>query len=91
MTTILVRHTVESYEDWKPVFDTHESIRRLHGATGHRLLRDGNNLTILTDFADSAGAHAFAEDPSLREAMAKGKVVGQPDVAFLDDVETVTY
>jgi len=29
--TLLVRHTVESYDDWKPVFDGHEANRRLHG------------------------------------------------------------
>ena len=91
MTTVLVRHTVESFDDWKPVFDGHESTRRLHGATGHRVLRDGNDVTILTDFADREGANGFAEDPSLREAMAKGGVIGTPDVSFLDEVEDLSY
>ena len=36
--TLLVRHTVDSYDDWKHVFDGHEANRRLHGATGHRTL-----------------------------------------------------
>ena len=35
-----MRHTVESYDDCKPVFDGHEANRRLHGATGHRVLHD---------------------------------------------------
>jgi len=32
--TLLVRHSVASYDDWQPVFDGHEASRRRHGATG---------------------------------------------------------
>ena len=91
MTTVLVRHTVESFDDWKTVFDGHESNRRLHGATGHRVLRDGNNVTILTDFPDRDGATAFASDPSLKDVMSKAGVIGAPDVSFLDEVEDISY
>jgi hypothetical protein len=31
--TPLVRHSVESYNGWQPVFDGHEASRRRHGAT----------------------------------------------------------
>ena len=32
--TLLVPHGVESYDDWRPVFDGHEASRRRHGAPG---------------------------------------------------------
>jgi len=91
MTTLLVQHTVESFEDWKVGFDNHESSRRLHGATGHRVLRNGEAVTILMDFPDTAAAEGFASDPALKEAMSKAGVIGAPAISYLDDVESVRY
>jgi len=89
--TLLVRHTVESYDDWKPAFDGHEENRRLHGASGHRLLRDGNQVIILMDFPDRASADGFTSDPSLREAMTKAGVIGAPELAVLEPCEELSY
>jgi hypothetical protein len=90
-TTLLVRHTVESYHYWRPVFAGHEANRRLHGATGHRVLRDGNQVTILIDFPDRSLAEGFAADPALPEVMSKGGVTGAPDIAFLESCEQISY
>ena len=89
--TLLVRHTVDSYDDWKPVFDGHEANRRLHGATGHRVLHDGNQVTILIDFPDRGLAEGFASDPALPEVMSKGRRVGAPEIAFLEPSEQLSY
>ena len=89
--TLHVRHSVDDYETWKPAFDGHESGRRLHGATGHRLLRDGNALTVLIDFPDRESAQAFVTDPALREVMAKGGVVSEPAVDIVTPVEEIRY
>ena len=86
-----VQHTVENFDNWKPGFDGHESTRRLHGATGHTVLRDGNAVTVLISFPDATAAHAFGEDPSLREVMAKFGVIGAPDVTLLESVEEISY
>jgi imidazolonepropionase-like amidohydrolase len=91
MTTLLVQHTVESFDDWKVGFDNHESSRRLHGATGHRVLRHGEAVTLLIDFPDAAAAEGFASDPGLKEAMSKAGVIGAPAISYLDDVESVSY
>ncbi len=91
MTTLIVQHTVDSFEDWKPGFDGHQDSRRLHGATQHRVLRDGNNVTILIDFPDRDSATGFAQDPALREAMDKAGVTGVPAIAFSDEVEAISY
>jgi hypothetical protein len=89
--TLHVRQTVRSYDEWKPVFDDHESSRRQHGASGHRLLRDGNTVTVLIDFPDQAAAEGFGADPSLGEAMSRGGVVGAPDISLLEPAEEITY
>jgi hypothetical protein len=91
MTTLIVQHTVESFEGWKPGFDGNQDSRRLHGATQHRVLRDGNNVTILIDFPDRDSAAGFAQDPTLRAAMDKAGVTGVPSIAVSDEVEAISY
>ena len=90
-TTLHVRHTVEDYDAWKIGFDAHEDGRRGHGATGHRLLHDGNKVTILIDFPDREAAEGFASDSALREVMAKAGVVGAPEISYLESVEEISY
>ena len=89
--TLQVRQDVEDYEGWKPAFHGHELTRRQHGATGHRVLREGNSLTVLVDFPDEESAQGFISDPTLREAMAKGGVIGAPSVEIVSSVEEVHY
>lgn len=85
MTTLAVRHTVSDFDTWKSAFDEHATVRTGHGATGQRVLHDGNAILVLIDFPDAGSAQAFMSDPSLAEAMAKGGVVGAPDVSVLVD------
>jgi hypothetical protein len=73
------------------VFDGHDEARRAHGATAHRIVRDGNLVTALVDFPDSATAESFIEDPSLRDAMAHAGVAGAPSIKYNEDIENVTY
>jgi hypothetical protein len=91
MTTLAVRQSVSDYETWQPAFDGHEKVRRTHGATGHRVLRDGNDVLVLIEFPDEASAHSFTEDASLREAMAAGGVVGAPDISFRSESSQEQY
>ena len=45
--TLTVHHTVRDFATWKPVFDEHESVRRSHGALGHRIVRRLDDLNIV--------------------------------------------
>jgi hypothetical protein len=85
MTTLAVRHTVSDFGTWKSAFDGHAGIRSGHGSTGQRVLHDGNTVLVLIDFPDATAAQAFMSDPSLAEAMAKGGVIGAPDVTVMVD------
>ncbi len=88
---LMIRHTVADFDAWKAGFDAHGDNRRLHNCQGHVLARDGNAITVFTLWPSRADAQAFADDPSLKEAMQNAGVVGGPEVAFLDLVEEVTY
>jgi quinol monooxygenase YgiN len=94
MTVLVVQHRVRDFDAWKPVFDEHESVRREHGAQRHWLYRtadDPNDVVVAVEFPSQADGRAFLEDPSLREAMERAGVVGEPHIHFREPVETVEY
>jgi hypothetical protein len=65
--------------------------RRRHGATGHRVLHDGNQVTILIDFPDRGLTEGFASGPTLPEVMSKAGVVGAPAIASLVPSGQLSY
>ena len=91
MTTLAVRHTVQDFDTWKAAFDAHAAARRGHGATGHRVLRDGQDLLVLIDFDTPEHAGAFTTDPSLKQAMADAGVTSAPDITVREEAEGLRY
>ena len=92
MPYMLVRHKVEDYERWKPVFDDHQATRRESGGKGGFLFRnadDPNETLILLEWPDLEDARRFARSDDLRETMQRAGVAEQPDIFFLEDVEKV--
>ena len=91
---VMVQHKVRDFDAWKPVFDEQGEVRKRHGATGHEIYRglgDPNEITIVNHFASKEGAEAFAADPSLKEAMERGGVVGEPRITWAEETEEVEY
>lgn len=91
MTTLAVRHTVQDFDVWKAAFDGHAAARRGHGALGHRVLRDGQDVLVLIDFETQEQVGAFTADPSLKEAMAKAGVTSAPDITIREESEGLRY
>jgi heme-degrading monooxygenase HmoA len=94
MVAVIVRHRVQDFATWKPVFDEHGAARRKHGATGHQLYRsqsDPNEVTIVNTFATLDGAQAFINDPSLPEAMQRAGVTGPPEIHVTEQYEVVDH
>ena len=91
MTTLSVRHTVSDFDTWKSAFDSHAPVRRTHGATEHRVVRDGTDIEVLIEFPTSDQAHSFTADPTLKAVMDKAGVVSAPQITFGDTVELVQY
>lgn len=94
MYSLFVRHHVQDYAKWKPVFDQHEVARREYGITSyslHRDFNDRNTIIIALRATDLKKAQEFVESPTLREAMERGGVQGQPEFWFTEDIEDKRY
>lgn len=88
MTTVAVRHKVADYDAWRVVYDEHGAVRKQHGSTGATVLRDAedpNEVLILTHWPSITEARAFADDPSLAEAMGRAGVVSAPRIEFYEE------
>jgi len=89
MSYLIVRHTIEDYAKWKAVFDEHATARREFDEQGGMLLRGADNpneIVAITQWKEMASARAFAQSPSLREAMARAGVTSAPTLYFLEKV-----
>jgi len=87
--TLVVRHTVNDYVIWRPVYDELESLRVQHGCTDKRVMSapgDKNDLLITHDFPTVEQASAFAHDPALREGMERAGVAGAPRIEIFESV-----
>lgn len=81
--TLVVRHRVDDYAAWRPVYDSLEPLRAQHGCTDARVWRlsdDGNDVLVTHDFASPEQAAAFAGDPDLKAGMGRAGVAGAPQV-----------
>jgi uncharacterized protein (DUF1330 family) len=90
MPYILVRHKVEDYTKWKPVFDEHGAARKTIGSKGGYLFRnidDPNEVVMYMEVDDLEKARQFVQSEDLRQAMERSGVADQPDVYFLDLVD----
>ncbi len=91
---VIVQHKVRDYDTWKPLFEKHGEVRRRYGATGHTIYRsldDPNDLTVVNHFPSRQQAEEFVKDPSLREVMQQGGVIGEPQITWAEEVETKDY
>ena len=93
MTSLIIRHTVEDYDAWKPHFDDHEETRREFGSRGYRLYANGedpNDLTMVFDWDSVEGAQAFLEESDLEDVMAEAGVIGEPEFQFVEELESMS-
>ncbi len=87
---ILIRHKVEDYAKWKPVFDEHETTRKTSGFKGGYVFRnadDRNEIVILLEVEELEKARQLVESEDLREAMQRAGVADQPDIYFLEEAD----
>ncbi|MFN8183962.1 MAG: hypothetical protein U0R23_06040 [Candidatus Nanopelagicales bacterium] len=91
MTTLLMKHSVADYDSWFAVFTAHQDVRTQHGATSHRVLRDGNDVVICLEFPDAESIAAFRADPSLAAAMKEAGVVSVPEATVLEEADARDY
>ena len=94
MAYILVRHNVEDYSKWKPVFDKHSNLRSKNGSKGGKVFQSADNpdeVFVLLEWDSLDNARNFAQSDNLKEAMQEAGVVGMPDIYFIEEAaETAT-
>ena len=91
MPALLIRHKVNDFEKWKPVFDELDATRRAHGCQGGWIFRNDyepSETFVLLKWDDLDRARLFVQSDDLRDAMNQGGVVDEPDFWFLEDTET---
>jgi hypothetical protein len=80
-TTLVIRHKVDNYADWRAVYESLEPLRAQHGCTAARVLQlsaDSNDLLITHDFGTTEQAVSYAGDPELKAGMERAGVAGPP-------------
>jgi len=92
MTFVLVRHKVQDFAKWKPVYDEHQATRRAGGSKGARLFRSADNpneVIMLFEWDQLKNARQFIQSEDLRKTMEKAGVADRPDVYFLEEGQSL--
>lgn len=87
MAYLLIRHEVADYNQWRPVYDWHESVRRKAGLKELFLFRGvdtPNDIVILFEAGDMAKAYDFIASDDLKKTMERAGVIGAPSFAMLE-------
>lgn len=83
---VIVKHTIQDYNRWKPIFDEDGKNRKAYGCKGAQLFQDAgkpNDITVILEFASKEQAQKMFESKELRETMQKGGVISAPEISFL--------
>lgn len=83
---LVVTHRVADFSKWKLSYEAHDSMKLASGIHNYvigRSIDDSNVILVATKADDIDKAKAFAKDPSLKQAMQKGGVVGTPTMDFV--------
>lgn len=86
---LVVTHKVANFAKWKSSYDAHDSFRLANGIHNYVIGRgvdDSTMILVATKVDDVAKAKAFAKDPSLKQAMQKGGVIGNPSISLITEV-----
>lgn len=93
VATLVVSHKVESFENWKHVFDSTANWKAKFGWKHSVVLTtdsDRNNVTVIEEFDTLENAKKFASSPDLKAAMGKAGVKSPPDIRFFNNAAVST-
>jgi antibiotic biosynthesis monooxygenase (ABM) superfamily enzyme len=77
MATTFVQHRVADYDAWRAVYDIVADFQREGGVTEEAVYQtegDPTNVLVMHRFDTNDEAHAFFDNPDLRQAMIEGGV-----------------
>jgi hypothetical protein len=88
MAPVVVRHKIKDYAIWRKAFDGHLGAQRAAGLSNPPVFRsadDRNEMVIVFDARDIAGAKKFASSADLKSTMQSACVLDPPAVHFLEE------
>jgi hypothetical protein len=91
MIHCLVRHKVADFPKWKDVYESNLKMRKDAGFKEEYLwsaVDNPNELYILFKVKDIESAKTFVNSPQIRDVMRKAGVIGEPELHFLNRVES---
>ncbi len=93
MPYVIVRHKIEDYAKWKPVFDADAKDRRTGGSKGGQLFRnahDPNEIVVIFEWDTMDKMTKFVQSPDLAAKMQQAGVTDRPDVYLLEEIEKLS-
>ncbi len=79
----VITHPVKDYAAWRVVYNGAKALRQKAGVTGAKVFRDPvepNLITVINYLPSVEAAHAYLNDPALKEAMEKAGVLAPPRI-----------
>ena len=89
MASMLVKHKVKDFAEWKKVYDSVADLRASNGELSDRIYRDAsdpNSLTLIFKWDSLENAQKYAQSPELKAAMERAGVEGPPNIYYLNEV-----
>jgi len=90
---LIIQHKVANFARWKPLYESHDSVRRAAGLTNFILgrgLNDSNMVLVMLLMNDVNKAKELGASKGLKDRMQKGGVVGKPTIDYLDVISSDT-
>jgi heme-degrading monooxygenase HmoA len=88
MAFLSVKHTVNSFNHWKTVYDSLEAARGQHGFIGSQILRGADNpnhVVVLEEYQTLEGAKIWAHSSDFHVANGHAGVNCVPEILFLEN------
>jgi heme-degrading monooxygenase HmoA len=79
---------VKDFAAWKPLYDGHESTRKVSGSKGARVFwnaDDPREILILFLWNDLPDARKFASSEDLKQRMQQAGVIDKPEISFFEE------
>jgi len=76
MVNVIVRHKVEDFGKWKPLYDEHASARKEAGCQSDQVLQNGddsNDVAVAFDWDNLENFKKFSESDDIKEVMQKSR------------------
>lgn len=89
MPYTIIDQRVSDFPKWRRAFDEHADARAEAGSKGGHLFRDPEDrsrLVVFLAWEDLERARAYLESDAVAEERDRGKVEGEPEVLYLEEL-----